>query len=101
MQPMKTIVNVKPRPKNNLKIKFWTFERKFTLAGVLIILSGFVTFGEVLGKISQLNEYMKNTNDMREQLAVIKVTTTNLISETNDIKISLRRIEDNIIKRDK
>ncbi len=83
-----------PRPPR----KKWPLERKLTITAILMVLAGFVTFGEVLGKISQLNTYMVNTNDMREQVAGLKATTTSLVSDVEDMKQSLNRIETYMLK---
>lgn len=83
-----------PKPPRNK----WPLERKVTITAVLMVLAGFVTFGEVLGKISQLNNYMQNTNDMREQVAGLKATTSGLVVDVQDIKQSLNRIETHILK---
>lgn len=97
---MKSTANLNPY-RHKIKYNYWSFEKKISLAAICIILAGFVTFGEVLGKISQLNDYMKNTNDMREQLASLKATTSSLIIQTDDIKQSLNRIENHLIENSK
>lgn len=71
----------------------WSIEKKMTIATVCVVLGGFVTFGGVLAKISQLNGYMENTNKMREQIAELKIQVPIIAQDVQDVKIITRNIE--------
>lgn len=97
---MKTIIGLHNNQKKTIK-NSWSFEKKITFTAIFVIISGFITFGEVLAKISQLNDYMKNTNDIREELASVKSTTDGLILQTQDIRQSINRIENHLLNTKK
>lgn len=81
----------------NIKMK-WSFEKKMTIGAILVILTGFVTFGKVLEKISSLNSYMENTNDMRVKVAKLEERTILIATDMQEVKSDLRIISTYILQ---